>query len=292
MPPTRKPKTPVGNNVSLRFPEQSISFDVKAFDNLLKSQGIKIRHLRAMPDPRLLNSRGDYRRSDEISNSDGLIYKEAGCFTAPITSSSKDVTPTVEGELDQATAYVTPPKFYDGTQEPIILNVFDRFELVDIEIRVVSAQLVEANTTGIDRLNWPAVCVEHCIGGDGFEYQEGVHFNVNAYGEIEWLTQKRPAPNHLGRPEVYAVRYRYIPFWIVRKLIHEIRVAQVTSPIDGQRYVERLPYQVQIVRENVFRDRQRLSDSIEQDSRYEDSPTVGNSYVPGNSWGPGDNSSE
>jgi hypothetical protein len=290
--PPRRAKTPVGANVSLKFPEQSISFDVKAFDNLLNSQGIKIRHLRAMPDPRLLNSRGDYRRSDEISTSDGLVYKEAGCFTAPITTSSKDVNLSSEGEIDQATAYVTPPKFYDGTQEPIILNVYDRFELVDIEVRVVSAQLVEANTTGVDRLNWPAVCVEHCMGGDGFEYIEGTHFKVNQFGEIEWLTQKRPAPNYLGRPEAYSIRYRYIPFWVVRRLIHEIRVAQVTSPIDGRRYVERLPYQVQIARENVYRDRQRTSDSPEQDPRFQDSPTVGNSYIPGNSWGPGDGSSE
>jgi hypothetical protein len=119
------------------------------------------------------------------------------------------------------------------------------------------------------------MCVEHLIGQDSFEYKENVHFKIDPNGDIEWISQTRPGRNtDNNKGEVYSIRYRYIPYFVVRRLMHEIRVAQVTDSL-GQRRVERLPYRVQVARENVYRDTKVTSDSPEIDPRFQDIPDSG-----------------
>jgi hypothetical protein len=276
-PKAKQPKPLIGQQLNTTIPLNSVSFDFSAIDNLIRSQGVKLKHLRALPDPRGLTSRGDYRREHSEGNSDGLIFREAGCFYATFTSNDKMPLYEVEGEIDASTAYVTPPTAYEGTQEPIIINVFDRFEIQDIELRVVTTQLVETNATGRDRLSFPAICVEHLIGNDGYEYKEGMHFKINAEGEVEWISQTRPGIDvSLNKGEIYSIRYRYVPYFVARRLIHEVRVSQYTDPNTGIRTVRRLPYQIQISRENVFRDTRRSSDAPFSDPRFQDVPDDGN----------------
>jgi len=275
----RTPKPPVGFNRSFQFPEQSLSFDYDALDNLLRSQGVKIKHMKAIPDPRGLQSRGEIRRDRPVSDTDQFIYKEAGCFTAYFYANDKMEDYQVEGWIDQSQSMMTPPRTYDGTTEAIIVNVGDRFEIQDIELRVEVSELKEVSSLGVDRLAFPAVCAEYVIGSDGYEYKEGVNYRINRFGEIEWITQKRPGldPN-TGRGEIYAVRYRYVPYFVARRLVHEIRVAQRTDPMTGVRYSERLPYQVQCGREQVFRDKQVVTDMEKVDPRFQDIPSASGLY--------------
>jgi hypothetical protein len=259
----------------MRHPASQVSFDLEAFDNLVKSQGVRVKHLRAMPDPRGLQSRGDYRREHPQGNSDGYIYKEAGTFIATFTSNDNAPVYEVDGQIDASNAYLTPPRYYEGTEEPVIIGIFDRFEICDIELRVVTSQLVECSNIGRDRLAFPATCIEHLIGADGFEYKAGTHFKLNSQGEVEWTSQTRPSVNtDLNKGEVYSVRYRYMPFFVVRRLLHEVRVAQVTDA-QGVRKTERLPYSVQVARENVFRDTKRYSEAPIEDPRFQNLPSSG-----------------
>lgn len=272
---TRAPKPVFGEQLRMAHPTAQVSFDLEAFDNLIRSQGVRIGHFRCLPDPRGLESRGDYRRSSPFGNTDGMLFKHAGCFTATFTVNDNAPIYETEGQLDSSQAYMTPPRFYEDTQEPVIISVGDRFQLVDVELRVVTSQLMEASTIGRDRLTFPATCVEHLIGQDGFEYKESVHFKINSDGDIEWISQTRPGKNlDTNKGEVYSIRYRYIPYFVVRRLMHEIRIVQITDDL-GVRRSERLPYQVQVARENVFRDIRNISDAPVQDPRFQDVPDSG-----------------
>jgi len=268
---TRIGKPAVGTQLNMNFPTSQVSFDIKAFDNIIRSQGVKVKHYRAILDPRGLNSQGEIRRDIPVGNSDGNLFKIAGCFTATFQVNDNAPMYEVQGQIDASQAMMTPPTTYDNSDEPVLIKIGDRFEYQDIELRVVTDQYVEASSIGREKLAFKATCVEELIGSDGYEYKENVHFKINAEGEIEWISQTRPGINtDLNRGEVYSIRYRYIPYFVVRRLIHEVRVVQVTDPDTGVRRNERLPYQVQVARENVFRDTKVTSNAPVQDPRFED----------------------
>lgn len=253
-----------------------VSFDQLAFDGLIKSQGVRIKHFRAIPDPRGMQSRGDTRSAYGVRrSSDGYIYKEAGTCIAWFASNSKQIMAQPDSTVAHATAYITLPQRYDdGT--PILLANYDRFYLCDIEVRTVTSQYLEATETGTDRLQFPALCVEHIIDSNGVEYSES-DYQIDDKGNLTWVTQNRPGWNaSLNRGIVYAVRYRYVPFFVINRLIHEIRVAQVTNPKTNKRMLERFPYQVEVLRESVFYDTNRGEDSsVQDDVRYQDTPNAG-----------------
>jgi hypothetical protein len=260
----RDEKKPKGQHIPTVLPPHHISFDLEAFDNLILSQGVKVRHKKAMPDPRALIDEGTNNRTNLMPNSDGFIYKDAGVFIAYFNSNDKLPEYVSEGQLDHSQAIMTPPRFYlDQPNKRVIINVFDRLEIEDVELFVSAIELITTNKTGIDRLNWPAIDVEYLDGADGFEYKKNVHFQITPCGDIKWISQKRPSFNiSTGKGEVYSIRYIYKPFFVVRRLLHEIRVAQVTDPNDGTRFVERMPYQVQVARENVFRDKMKTGKDL------------------------------
>lgn len=280
----RVPKPVVGRQNFFNIIKTQMSFDVEAFNQMLQSQGVRLEHFRAIPDPRALASRGDVRHTDPIGNIDGYIYKCAGVFTGLFLSNANGPQTEIEGIMDASSAYITPPQFYDDSEEPIIIANFDRFFLKDVEARVIADQFVEATEFGVDRLAFPALCVEHLIGPDGFEYKENVDFKLQN-GDIRWISQKRPGMNvNTGVGEVYGIRYRYQPSFVVRRLLHEIRVSNVTDITTGERFTQRMPYQVQVARENVLRDVRRTSNQVVPDPRYADMPDSGGLY--GDTSGP------
>lgn len=277
-PRQRQAHKPSGTQVPLNINEYQISFDKKAFSDLLRSQGVRLVHYRAIPDPRGMTSRGDVRSGGQVDRSqDGYIYKEVGVVTSFFSSNSKQIIENPDNNVAHAMAYISLPETYDDTNEPILLQNWDRFFLKDIEVRVTTSQFMEASIKGIDRLQYPATCVEHLIDAHGVEYVQGVDFALTDEGYVKWLTQKRPGWHaELSRGVVYSVRYRYTPFFVVSRIIHEIRVAQITDPATMKRKLERLLYQVEVVREHVFQDMNRDSASVQSgDPRFQSMPNVG-----------------
>lgn len=276
-PRKRQPKTPSGNQLINNLVHYQNSFDKDAFDHLIRSQGVKMVHYRAIPDPRGLSARGDNHGTGTNRQSiDGYLYKEAGEVTCFLSSNSNTPRAAESSILEHATAYITAPDFYDDKPDcPVLLSSWDRFYLKDIEIRSVTSQEIEASQTGTDILQFPATCVEHIIDAHGIEYAEGKDFEITPEGHIRWIGQNRPGFDPVvGRGRVYAIRFRYTPFFVVNRLLHEIRVSQVTNPSTGKRSLERMPYQVQVVREYIFRDmnRSNMPDENTDSSRFQDAP--------------------
>jgi hypothetical protein len=236
-----------------------------------------------MPDPSGLIDKGDVRAPNAPrSASDGFVFQMAGECRVFFSNNNNGPQIAPTGTLDFAQAFMTLPSNYDGCEDPLIVAPFDRFFLKDIEVRVINFQRVTANSTGLDRLQYPATCVEWLMDARGIEYKENTDFKITEDGHIQWLGQKRPGWDvQLGRGVVYSIRYRYTPYFVVKNIVHEIRVANVTDPLTYKRSLERMPYAIVVAREHVFQDinqdPQRPHDDIE---RYAKVPPVGGNLGP------------
>jgi hypothetical protein len=279
----RSARKPSGGQIQLALNEWQISFDKIAFSEFIKGQGLIIEHYRAMPDPRGMFDRGDgYAIVNGVRrSSDGMIYKKAGEAAALFSSNSNDWNIQIDGNIQHAVAVMTLPDAYNDSKEPFLVTPLDRFYIKDVEARVINYQYMEASETGIDQLQFPATCVELLIDSDGVEYKENVDFKITPEGDIQWVGGRRPSVNLAsGKGKVYAIRYRYVPFFIVARLIHEIRYSQITSPDGRERKVERMPYQVMVVREYVYRDIANDPDQKIIDRRLQYKPSAGGAVGP------------
>lgn len=282
-PRRRQPRAPQGQQRPILQTPVQPSFDINAFRNAIKSHGIRIVHFRAVPDPSAMSSRGDNRAVDGTrQSSDGFIYEEAGTCQALFMGNSDEERVMSEGVIEYSSAYITLPEYYEDKPDcPILVMPWDRFFLKDIEIRVAGRQTIEASSTGLDRLQFPATCVESLIGADGVKYEEKKHFELTKDGHIKWISQVRPGWNmDLNRGRVYSIRYRYTPFFVCQKLLHEIRVSQITNPATYQRSVERMPYQILVLRENVFQDTNNTEPKDGDDPRFQAAPPSGGMLGP------------
>lgn len=271
-----QPREQTGHQLIIDQQEFQISLDVAEFDNFIRSQGIRVVHYRAIPDPHGMLSRGDpYSANSTTSSSDGFIFSQGGTCQALFTSNNKIYNMQVEGYASASSAFMVFPRTYESGGE-IAIHPFDRFYLADVELKVVAIQYVESSSTGIDRLQYPAICVDDLIDAHGVTYKAGTDFEITPEGNIKWITQKRPGWNPtVNKGTVYAIRYRYVPWFVANQLVHEIRLSQVSDPINFERSVARMPYAVHVLRENVFKDVNRDPNRPVNDQRYQDLPPVG-----------------
>lgn len=260
------------------------SFDREAFDALIQGQGIKVTHYRAIPDPQGMAALGDIHAvQSKRRSSDGFLYREVGDLHMFFNANTSDWQVEIEGLVKHDIAMVTFPIKYDSDPDcEVILSAYDRFYLKDIEVRVVAMQFVEANSTGVDRLQYPATCVEYIIDADGKEYTADLDFKINADGLIQWISQNRPGYNEkTSRGMVYSIRYRYTPYFTIMKMLHETRVSQITDPLTYDRFVTRMPFQALVAREQVLSDMNKDPNSSHADIRFQLPPSEGSTGTPG-----------
>ena len=71
----------------------------------------------------------------------------------------------------------------------------------------------------------------------------------------------------LSRGVIYSIRYLYRPYFYVKGLGHELRVAAAPNPLTGEKYPEQMPQAFTLQREYLFEDSQSTPDS-----EYPDNP--------------------
>jgi len=236
-------------NVDLKTTLTTVSFDPDAFDVAIRSQGVKLVHMRAMRCPVGLTDKYDVRRTDHDHSgcSNGHIYTRAGEITCLFISNNNKQDQYDTGLMDGSTVQVTAPFTYDESDVVVDVLPFDRFYLEQENVTVTHSQLVEAHTTGHDRLDHPVVEVIDIIDSNGKHHNPG-EVSVEA-GQVVWAN---PLPYNLETEKgmIYAIRYTYRPYWYVKQLMHQVRVAGVDT-VDG-RVVRRFPQQWQMQREYIF----------------------------------------
>lgn len=245
------------------FPSgEAHSFDVEAFNDALRSQGVSLVHYRAMVCPIGISDKDDTMRRVHIDHpgcSGGYLYKKIGTITALFVGQTTDPTFEDIGMLDGSTVSASFPRKYDDTDVDVHVVKFDRFYLNDDRILWPQWELVEHNAVALrDRLKYPAKKVEHLIDNQGNEYKECVDFDVDADGQIKWrMDGKTPGfqDGTAQRGRIYTVWYLYQPYWYCKRLVHDLRVVQAEDE-SGQRRTMRMPSQAMLVRENVFENEQ------------------------------------
>lgn len=222
------------------LPSVDVAFDIEAFNEAIRSQGVRLVHYRAQRCPVGMTNLDDNRRPHPHHEGcfNGFIYTKTGCITGLITGNNKKKSLEDVGFVDFSTVQCTFPQTYDDSEDKIVVAPFDRFFLDEQSTKVVQWELFQHHETGIDRLKYPVDCVEgEIIDARGERFVNKEDFVVTPDGLIKW-TGRRPAQeldvgpglgNGFGtdRGAVCSIRYEYRPYWYVGTIPHELRVVQV-----------------------------------------------------------------
>lgn len=269
-------------DIPTTIPPERISFDNDAFDEMLRSQGVKLVHYQAMRCPVGMTNLDDNRRphEDHAGCSNGFIYQKMGTITALFIGNSKHKNPSDLGYWDGSTVQVSFPRYYDQADNcpadervEIFVAPFDRFYLYESSILVPTWQLFLHHESGLDRVKYPPVKVQSLMDAAGIKYTENVDFQVSGT-QLKWIGRQPAEQMDVGpglipgtdladisginvqnsgdptRGSVCSIRYLYQPFWYVGQIIHEIRVTQETNFL-GDRSLKRAPQQAMLHREYV-----------------------------------------
>lgn len=235
--------------IQIEIPFDPLNFDIDAFDQFVRSIGVKLIHFKAIRCPigmvELTSSRAPHGAHAGCSN--GFIYKQAGEVTASFMGNSASSTLKDQGSVDGSRVSTTFPRYYDNTEEQIYVQLFDRFYIQDLVVAVPNTQLVEAHATGIDKLTYNPVKVESIIDANGHEYFEGDYIIQDNY--IKWVGKRPPFDARINLGTIYSIRYLYTPYFYVDRLVHEVRIAHKKDFMTGERVPDRIPYAAILSRE-------------------------------------------
>jgi len=238
-------------NVDLTGPLTTVSWDEDAFDVFIRSQGAKFVHWRAMPCPVGMTDRWDVRRThpDHSGCSNGHLYTRAGVVTCMMGSGAPNKMEQNDiGLLNGSTVRVTAPFTYDDSDEEMVdVMPFDRFYLDEERVLVPHAQRVEHHVSLHDRLQFPVVKVVDLVDANGISHGKD-EYDIVA-GQIVWK-QSLGYDHDQKKGTVYSIRYMYRPYWYVKDMQYQVRLAQVETP-DG-RVAKRWPQEWTMTREFIF----------------------------------------
>lgn len=275
----KRPKQAYANPPAIEIPD--VSFSLDSFDELTRSQGIKLRHFMSMVSPLGKKQKGDWRRPDQYDDESvgGLIFKETGCFTANMESNNRSASDGEGGIMNNSSCFIGLPRFYEDANgndidKRIYLAPGDKLYVAnpEVDVKVVNYQEVEYVPDRDNILQFPAVCVLMIVDSQGTSFEEGIDFKITPDGNLRWAPNKKnpgiDPDTKKGR--VYAVRYLYVAHWYVVSIPNEVRIGNVTE--GNERTEQRFPYNAQLVREYVYHQRKN-SNALEQPKEFDHGPS-------------------
>lgn len=244
------PRIP-GQVLAIELPDDAVSFDVDQFDNAIRNHGVTFEHWRAMACPVGMTDENGGRRphEDHSGCSNGFLYTKAGEITCLFTGNGTSAQFGPAGILDGSTVSVTAPRTYDGSDEPLYIAPFDRLFLAEPNIVVPDWQRFRCNNVR-EKLRYPVVRVLDLVDADNRRYTKA-DFTLEA-GQIVWTGNRPGVDPTSGKGLIATCAFVYRPYWYVKHLVHEVRVAQANHPITGAREIVRMPQALVLQREYVF----------------------------------------
>lgn len=260
-----------GDTIYNLLPQEAVTLDVVAFDDLVHTKGVRFVHHRAIPCPIGLTDENDIHRvhADHSGCNNGFIYRAIGRVTAVFTANATDPKKTDEGYYDGSTVVVTFPRFYDDPAgKRIYVRPIDRLYLEEEDLLVAIWDKTHRRNDDLpDRVEFPIVQVEHLIDSTGAFWVQGQDFEISA-GNIVWSPGRGPTPG-----TVYSAWYLYRPYWYVDRLVHEVRVTPVPDVMDANLVAtERLAYGAVLHREYVYRNQQNDEQAPDNKGRKQRAP--------------------
>lgn len=252
-----KPKSPSGNIYSTELSNDLISFDIEAFDNAIRNQGVTLVHWRAMACPVGMIDEFDTRRphEDHSGCSNGFIYTEGGLVTILFTGNTLNSSSSEVGFMNGSVVNVTFPRFYDRAnlaepEIPIHIAPFDRLYFHEKRVVVPHWQRFRTNGTS-DKLQFPIVQVQDLIDSNNKRYSKADFDLVD--GRLVWSTSNRPGVDpQSGKGLICSARFLYRPYFYIKNLVHQVRVTQAENPMTGERETFRMPQAAVLEREYIF----------------------------------------
>jgi len=240
-----------------------IKFNLDVQEQFANDKGVVFEHYAAIPSPIGLKDRGDYRRPETLDtiSEGGYIYKKMGEFVGTLLGNSLDYSfgQGAEGGIYDASMgrLVLPRKYSVSCTDVDFISLLpgDRVYAKDIELKVPNTQRAEYNPNGQDYLQYPVKDVVYLQDSRGKEYKCGTDFKITKDGNIDWINGgNNPGTDpDTGKGRVYSIRYSYVAFWYIERLLNEIRI---TNSSDSKS-PERLPYHAVVQREYVYRNKNR-----------------------------------
>lgn len=248
---------------AMDFTNQSVAFDVEAFNTAIIAHGVTLVHWQAMPNPVGLIDKYDNRRPNLTNNNNvfnGFYYKKVGALKATISNNTKEAKASTGGLVDAGVAQLTAHTFYlddngDISNKRVYLSPFDRFYLDQTDILAPRGELVEASITGTDTLNFPVEQVLSIVDADGIEYTSDCYQIID--GTIKWGNKRPSFDIEVNKGKIYSIKYLLRPFYYVDRLLHEIRLAQVEDPYTGDRKFVPINQSCIINREYIFQNKSK-----------------------------------
>jgi hypothetical protein len=250
------------NNIITDIPAHQVSLDIDAFNELIRGQGVRLVHYRAIRCPVGMTDIGDNRRPhpDHEGCSNGFLYTKVGVITGLFTGNSKNKRQDEVGFWDGSTAQVSFATTYDDSDDThFYVCPYDRFYLDEPTLLVATWQLFQHHASGRDRLKFPVESVDILVDARGNRYHAGSDFSIKD-GQLVWTGLTRPSPEldagpglgtSLDRGAVCSVWYRYRPYYYCAMVQHDLRVTQVNNEFDGTRSIQRMPMAAVLHREFI-----------------------------------------
>lgn len=261
----------------LTFPSDAVSFDAEKFDELIRSQGVELVHFRSMACPVGLIDPDDIRRGHDHHQdcSNGRVYTKAGLITCGFLNNSGGAQFQDYGRLDGSTVSIVLPRFYDDQPTvPVDITYADRVYLKEEAITVTTDFRFAAHISGVDRLCYPVLHVIDLMDSKGKRYQECVDFEVRA-GQLHWKDGRGPGVDpDTGKGVVCSARFSYRPFWYVKSLPHEVRVAKIEDEF-FRRSTQQMPKHATLQREYHYEKAQRDAQAKDPERRQHKEPSDG-----------------
>lgn len=123
-------------------------------------------------------------------------------------------------------------------------------------------------------MHFPAVHVQLLVDASNRGYTEGVHFDVRN-GQLHWRDGQGPGVDPVtGKGVVCSARFTYRPFWLLKNMVHEVRVAQTEDEFFN-RTTQRMPQQAVLQREYHYFKSARDDQAKDPEQRQKPAPASG-----------------
>lgn len=231
-----------------------VSIRGESWDQLAQNRGIRFIHRIAAPCPNMTRL-VDNNHDPECPFCDGsqILYIQDKEIFGTFSNNTLEKMFEIQGVWEIGTAVVSlPTEYADGTQADF--NVFDKLSVPDFQIRLSDLKEYRPTADNKTGLKYPIidVCDMTSVVNDALKkYEQGVDFNI-VDGEICWVVGREPNYNEVEEiGEVLSITYSANPVYNVLQTLHEIRASQ--QMVDGQKQARRLPQQVLVKRDFLFK---------------------------------------
>lgn len=232
-PPGWQPKKPVEVPVSKLPGKNRISLTDVDFDELIRTQGVRVQVYRSMLCPNLKSIDGGEHNIDCKICNNGFIDLEPMESMAFIQNQGLDTKYLPEGHYDANTVVATFPI---GT-EVTYFTLVKLCDYTDIFYEVIKRQEFE-----IDKLKYKALKVNVIVDYQGKQYYANQDYKLDVNGNIAWFHGKGPKKGTL-----YSIHYELQLGFRIQSAQHANRFAQILK--GGNVKMTKMPEQWIMARE-------------------------------------------